>query len=298
MKLRELFSRIEAIGRDHGIGQIFLCGGAVRDRMLGILDKLGDIDLTTGDAKVKNLASEVTNDLSKDFSIHAKTMDDGHTTIYLDNTHLDMSSNFIDPAVDTFLLARGIKHPTPLQREMFSRDFTCNALLMSLDLKIAYDPTQMGQRDIKAHFLRTCMTPEITLASNKNRIIRVIYLAAKLGFEVDPNIIEYVSKHKNLIKDISPSYLTATLEKAVKYNKEKTVELIDKMGLWQSLPITAELYPDYAKRFIKTAQWRTNFDYGDNPIMYPEVRKNPKKFKAWKKKIMKKYRRDALKTRQ
>lgn len=298
MKLRTLFSTIENIAATHGIGQVFLCGGAVRDKMLGVLDKLGDIDLTTGNAKVKNLAAEMTDELSKSYSIESKQMDDGHTTLYLANTHLDLSSNFLDPSVDSYLKSHGIPNPTDLQKEMFSRDFTCNAMLMDLELKKAYDPTMTGKKDIEAKFLRTCMEPEITLKSNLNRIIRVIYMAAKLNFTVDPKIISFIKENKELIRQIPPAYLTKTLDKAIDYNIDKVVELIDAMDLWKVLPITQPLYPYYAKRFIKTAQIRPNFDYGDNPYFRPELLKSPKKFRAWRKKILKKYRYDMLKTRQ
>jgi tRNA nucleotidyltransferase/poly(A) polymerase len=253
LKLRQLFTVIDKIGKDNSIPNIYLCGGAVRDRILGTLDKLEDIDLTTGGADVKNLAVEISRELSKSFAIESKQMEDGHTSIFLENIKIDLSSNFIDPAVDSILKQKGISNPTDIQKEMFSRDFTVNSLLMSLDLKKGFDPTGMGQKDIKNKFLRTCLPPEITLKSNVNRIIRVIYMAAKLGFTVDPLIIKYISENKNLISEIAPGYLSKTLTKAVKYNTEKTVELLDAMGLWKALPITEPLYPYYAKRFIKAA---------------------------------------------
>lgn len=248
MKLKELFTLIEKIGSDNGIPKVYLCGGAVRDRLLDNLERLDDIDLTTGDAKVKNLAVEVSRELSKAFSIDSKQMDDSHTSIFLGNGFkLDFSSNFIDPS----LVNR--KDLNDLQKEMFSRDFSCNSAIMDLDLKKAYDPTKMAQKDIKNRYLRTCLAPEITLVSNKNRIIRVIYMAAKLNFSVAPEIIEFITKNKQLFSEISPGYLSKTLNKAVKYDINKTVELLDTMELWKSLPITETLYPHYAKRFIKTA---------------------------------------------
>lgn len=272
MKLRELFNLITKIGSENGIPKIYLCGGAVRDRIVGSLDKLEDIDLTTGDWRIKNLGVEIRRELSKNFSIDAKEMNDGHLSIFLDTIKLDFSSNFIDPSVEAYLKSKGIDKPTDLQKEMFSRDFTVNSLIMDLDLKTAYDPTKMGMRDIKARVLRTCLPPEITLKSNVNRVIRVLYLASKLNFSVDPKIIKYISDNKDLFAQIDPGYLSKTFNKAITYNATKTVELMDQIGLWNTLPIPESLYPEYAKRFkkasgeelaIKLAQLRRNFDYGE-----------------------------------
>lgn len=292
MKLRELFTLISNIGNDKGISKIFLCGGAVRDRILGTLDKLEDIDLTTGDKTIKNLAKEISSELSQKFTVDVKEMDDGHTSVYLQNIKLDFSSNFEDPLVTNYLSGLGIKNPTPLQKEMFSRDFTCNALLMSLDLSKAIDPTKKGINDIKAKVLRTCMPPEITLKSNVNRIIRAIYLAAKLDFTLDPEIVKYISSNKELISQIDNGYLSKTLNKALKYNPEKTAALLDQLDLWKSIPVTEVLYPYYAKRFIKQAQLRKNFDYGEgfyaNMPEYKSVMEFRKKRKKKQKKDIKK----------
>ena len=96
------------------------------------------------------------------------------------------SSNFNTPNITELLVKQGIKEPTDLQREMYSRDFTCNALLLDLDLKTVIDPTKQGVKDIHAKVIRTCLAPEITLTANKNRVVRAIYLAAKLDFDLDP----------------------------------------------------------------------------------------------------------------
>jgi tRNA nucleotidyltransferase/poly(A) polymerase len=74
---------------------------------------------------------------------------------------------------------------------MYSRDFTCNSLLLSLDLRNLSDPTHKGFKDIKDKMIRTCLSPEITLTTNKNRVARAIYLACKIDFEIDPSIVMY-----------------------------------------------------------------------------------------------------------
>ena len=96
--------------------------------------------------------------------------------------------------------------------------------------------------------IRTCLSPEITLTSNKNRVVRAIYLAAKLGFEIDPVIVEWVKKHPESIKISSPKVLAEKLNKAILANPKITTYYLDQMGLWKHIPITKNLYPYYIKR--------------------------------------------------
>jgi poly(A) polymerase len=267
LKLKALLGLIEQIAAKNKIAKPYIAGGAPRDKVLGTLKNLDDIDLTNGEKSISNLAKETEISLSKQFSVEAKQMEDGHTSLFLgtgDNAlKIDFSSNFMAPNISEELSKNGIHNSTDLIKEAYSRDFFCNTLLMDFDMKTIKDPTKQGIKDIKAKILRTCLSPDITFRSNHNRIIRTIYLAAKLNFSVDPQIIEWIKTHKEIIKTINTSYLTKTLNKAIQYNKAKTIQLLDQMELWQEIPITEPLYQEYANRFVKSAQLKRNFDYGE-----------------------------------
>lgn len=275
MKLRELLSIIKNLALDNGISDPKLCGGSVRDRYAKLItaNEKPDIDLTTGDKTIHQLAKVFTMDMSKRYSsIISKQMDDGHTSVYIgegkDGLKIDFSSNFTNPNIDQILFNKGIKSPTDLQKEMFSRDFTCNALLASIEnFSDITDPTHHGFQDINNKIIKTCLDPHITLSSNTNRIIRVIYLSAKLDFDVDPEIIEWITKHKQLLRLSSNSYLTKNINKAFNKNSDRAIYLLNKMDLWGLMPITEEILPFYKKRNqVKTAQLFRNYDYGvDDP---------------------------------
>jgi tRNA nucleotidyltransferase (CCA-adding enzyme) len=134
-----------------------------------------------------------------------------------------------------------------MQREMFSRDFTCNALLLSFDLKNLVDPTHEGFKDIKERKIKTCLDPKTTLTSNRNRVVRAIYLAAKLDFDVDDSIIKFVQQNPESAKIATDKVLNEKLNEAFKRDADKASFLITKMGLWNHLPITEAMYPYYQK---------------------------------------------------
>lgn len=239
---------MEDVQKKSKTSQPFCCGGVPRDKILGRLDKIEDLDITTGDASIQILSKETSMILQKKYNTITKQMNDGHSSIYIGDFKLDFSSNFNAPNIEGILQKMGIKKPTALQKELFSRDFTCNALLMTLDLKTIVDPTRRGFNDIKNKIIKTCLTPEFTLTSNKNRVVRAIYLAAKLDFEIDSKIVEWVKKHPESINIASPKSLAEKLNKAILVNPTVTTYYLDQMNLWNHIPITKELYPYYVKR--------------------------------------------------
>jgi poly(A) polymerase len=247
MKLRELLQKMEVVQKKIGSSIPYICGGTPRDKYLKRLDRISDLDITTGDKTVDFLSQEFANSLRKDFNITRKVMDDGHSTIYVGNLKMDFSSNFLVPGIDKLLIDRGINKPTNMQRELFSRDFTCNALLLSLDLKNVIDPTNMGFQDIKNRKIKTCLSPEITLTSNRNRVIRSVYLASKLDFDVDESIISYVSQHPQSVQISSQKSLTEKINEAFTWDADKASYLLTKMNLWKYVPITEAAYPYYMK---------------------------------------------------
>lgn len=231
-----------------GATPAYICGGTPRDRYLGHLENISDIDLTTGDKSVQYLANEFSSKLRQNYQAQLKSMPDGHSTLIIGNLKMDFSSNFNAPGIDEILKKMGINNPTEMQKEMFSRDFTCNALLLSLDLKNVIDPTDRGFKDIQERKIKTCLSPEITLTSNRNRVVRAIYLSSKLGFDIDDSIIQFVLKHPDSIKISTPKSLSDKLNEAFRYDPEKAVANITKMNLWNHIPITEPIYPYYIKR--------------------------------------------------
>lgn len=247
MKLRELLSEIKKVQVEAGTSDVFICGGTPRDKVLGRLSKLSDLDLTTGDKTVDYLSQKFYSYFNKKYSITRKIMSDGHSSVYVGNLKVDFSSNFNAPNIETFLKQKGINNPTDMQKEIYSRDFTCNALLMPFDFSDIIDVTKRGLYDIKNKKIVTCLSPDVTLVTNKNRVARAIYLSCKLQFDLDTKIIDYVRSNPNSIKISSNQSLIEKLNSAFVSDPERASYLLTKMGLWNYIPITESIRPYYLK---------------------------------------------------
>ena len=145
MRLDELLGTIEQLAKAANLSEPFVVGGFPRDKALGFAStQVEDIDITTGDRDcfaLALLASKRWPDAP------FRSYDDGHFSLNFKNIRLDFSNNFMLPGIETELGKRGIKEPTDLQREMFSRDFTANTLLQPMDLsQRPHDPIEQGRK--------------------------------------------------------------------------------------------------------------------------------------------------------
>ncbi len=243
MNLIQILTKINGIASDNKLSTVWIVGGLARDKVMGRAEKLEDVDLTTGDDNIHYVAKEASI-VFRGPNTDYKILDDGHAQLIIDGLKTDFSSNFNIPGVKNMLIKAGLKNPTSMQLELYSRDFTCNALLMSLDLKKIIDPTGLGTQDIKKKLLRTCLPAAITLGYDNKRVARILYLAAKLGFNVDEEIIEWVKENpESLTRGSTAQYVTKKIKAACEHDLKKTVDLISKMNLWEYVPVIDELSP-------------------------------------------------------
>jgi poly(A) polymerase len=245
MKLKELLNKISEIQEQMKTSPVFICGGVCRDKYMNQLNNISDIDLTSGDHSIDRVSYELYSFLNKNYNITRKVMEDGHSSIFVGNIKIDFSSNFITPNIDQLLLNKGISKPTSLQKEIYSRDFTCNSLLIPLSLKSIIDPTKNGFKDIKEKKIKTCLDPAITLTSNKNRVIRSIYLAVKLNFNIDSSITDFVKKNPESVKISSEKSLKEKLNESFTKNPDRASALLTEMNLWDQVPVLEIMMPYY-----------------------------------------------------
>jgi tRNA nucleotidyltransferase/poly(A) polymerase len=248
MKLRELLSQMKEVQQKIGSSEPYICGGTPRDKFLKRIDNISDIDITTGDKSIQYLASEFGEALSKKYNVSRQSHHDGHSTFTIGSFKMDFSSNFNVPNIESILVQQGFDKPTEIQKEMFSRDFTCNSLLLSFDLKTIKDPTKMGFKDLNDKVIKTCLAPEITLTTNKNRVIRAIYLSSKLDFDIDQSIVEYVLNNPDSIQISTQKALMEKTNEAFSRDPDRAVHNLNKMKLWDYIPITDAVKPYLSKK--------------------------------------------------
>ena len=124
----------------------------------------------------------------------------------------------------------------PLEDDQRRRDFTVNALAVSLNANRygeLIDPFG-GIRDLNDGILRTPLDPDITFSDDPLRMIRAVRFAAQLGFRIADDTLQAITRNADRIKIVSAERITVELNKIMLSPQPSAgLKLMQKCGLMQ-----------------------------------------------------------------
>lgn len=242
MSIRRSLLLLQDLAKKNGLSTPYIVGGVPRNAVLGGPHELTDIDITTGDADVYNLAHLFAKEVGKS----AVQADDNHIIVHDNEVKYDFSKNFKYPNIDELLAAKGINKPTDMQREAYSRDFTVNTLMFSPDYKDEVDVTGKARKDIQARILDCPVSCDVSFSSDPKRMLRAYYFRAKYGFQFSENVRRALKKYMPLLESINTRYSSEMLNKILRESPE-TLGMLIEDGALQHLPMTKLL----SKRLVE-----------------------------------------------
>src|SRR6476646_10551847 len=98
------------------------------------------------------------------------------------------------------------------EEDAFRRDFTINALFYDIVTFSVIDYVG-GLEDLRAGVVRMIGDPEVRLREDSVRMLRVVALASRLDFSIDPLVVDAIHTYRH---DIAKSSLLRLLEKYYK----------------------------------------------------------------------------------
>ena len=225
----KIFEKIAQAAEELGV-ESYAIGGFVRDKILGRPTKDMDI-VCTGDGIA--LAEKVATLFYPVPAVNVfKTF--GTAQIKWENEEIEFvgartesyTHNSRKPAVE----------PGTLEDDQNRRDFTINALAISLNRKDfgqLVDPFE-GIKHLEQKILKTPLPPDKTFSDDPLRMMRAIRFSAQLHFQITPETLQSITDNASRIKIISKERIADELNKILLCQKPSIgFDLLYKTGLLQ-----------------------------------------------------------------
>ena len=247
MNLEEFYKNILDISSSNYISEPMIVGGIPRDIYLNKITKT-DIDLTTNDADSPRLGISAAMQLKLGF----KMFEDGHVSVYSEDKAFDFSGNFISEKATEFARSEyGVKDKGLF--EVYSRDFTINTMHKKLLNHELIDITGLAVRDLENKVVKTITVPDICFEDDLRRVFRAINFAARLGFSIDGNIVDYAKNNidvfsREMGRTLRDAFVTSIIGESISKDAEKTLGYLVDMGILSLIPLTGVFKDELIKR--------------------------------------------------
>lgn len=188
----------------------FVIGGYVRDVILGRECK--DIDIVVEGSGIE-LAKKVASKLEK--GTHVNIFKNfGTAMIHLEDIELE----FVGARKESYRdhSRKPLVEDGTIQEDQERRDFTINALAVPLhsESNEIIDPFG-GLEDIRNKILRTPLLPDQTYSDDPLRMMRAIRFSSQLGFQIEAESFDSISRNKERIRIVSKERIADELNKIV-----------------------------------------------------------------------------------
>jgi poly(A) polymerase len=251
----KIFKTVSEISSKLGV-EAYVVGGYVRDSLLKRPSV--DIDIVVLGSGIE-VAKAVAHQL--DSSMTVKVFKNFGTAMFYFKGAKNWEVEFVGARKESYRLnsRKPIVEDGNLEEDQKRRDFTINALAYSLnkaDFGALLDPFE-GVKDLNAKCIRTPLDPDLTYSDDPLRMMRAIRFATQLGFKIEKDSFDAISRNAERIKIVSKERVLDELNKIILADKpSKGFKLLDQSGLLK------QIFPQLLN--LKGVEIRNGIGHKDN----------------------------------
>ncbi len=208
--------------------ETYVIGGFVRDIYLNRKSK--DIDVVTVGSGIE-LATKVSEKLKN--KPHVNVFKNFGTAMI---KHKDLDIEFVGARKESYQSdsRKPLVENGTLEDDQNRRDFTINALALGLNKSNfgeLVDPFK-GIDDLNNKIIRTPLEPDITFSDDPLRMMRAIRFSTQLGFEIQTETLQSISRNRERINIISRERIIDEINKIMMSDKPSVgFKLLEETGL-------------------------------------------------------------------
>lgn len=185
--------------------ELWVVGGAVRDRLLGGAGK--DEDFAT--SALPDVVAETARALGRHVTEVGRRF--GTIGVLLDGRWSEVTT-FRGDSYSNGTRWPDVTFGTSLDEDLARRDYTVNAIAEHPVTGERYDPFD-GRQDLEAKLLRAVGEPHARFVEDPLRILRGIRFVSQLGFTIEPETLEGMQRSASLLVTLSQERITAELDR-------------------------------------------------------------------------------------
>jgi poly(A) polymerase/tRNA nucleotidyltransferase (CCA-adding enzyme) len=214
---------------EQGGFEAYLVGGCVRDLFLGRVPQDWDVTTNATPEQIISLFPHTFYENSfGTVGVVNETTEDQRLKV-VEVTPYRLESGYSD-----FRRPDEVKFSTKLEDDLKRRDFTINALAVSLSKGAIKDVIDLygGLKDIKDKIIRTVGLPHDRFSEDALRMMRAVRIATDLGFTINIDTKMAIQSHSSLLSKIAIERIQVEFVKILMSNNPKVgIEHLDELGL-------------------------------------------------------------------
>lgn len=205
--------------------KLYIVGGAVRDRLLGI--ESNELDLVC-DMNIDEL-SKIFSNVDLSFRKY------GFIRVYFNNESYDISTLRKEEYNNGVRKPSNIIFVDTIEEDSYRRDFTINALYLDENEKI-FD-FHNGINDIKNKIIKSIKNFKVSYSEDPLRILRALRFKIQLDFEIEEKENEFIKNHLYLLNSLSNVLIDKEINKMKNISSDKFNFLVKEYNLDQYIII-------------------------------------------------------------